>query len=504
VESLITSQSEYFLVMPESPPSASREKTDYMILGCGSTGYHVIEELAKETSHILVIDHDKKRVEDLRIHKYEAIARDLQDPALLTGLPQPEFAFVLSNDKDANLAAVRTIKRTYPSTHVIARAMDPVSTTMLQDAGSDLVIYPQEFIAKSAVRHIKIFHSSKLARRLFDMLSEWEGTLGIVTHANPDPDAISSAMALAAVAAEASKKLQTRILYSGNIGHQENKAFVNMLEIKMERITPQILRECTYLALVDSSAPGENNELSKDARVQIIIDHHKNGEIEEVKADFVDNRPAMGATASIMTQYLQELDIPVDKKVATALFYGIRADTRDFRRSITPPDLNYAAFLLPLTDRELLDKIISPSISQETMDVLGLAIRNKKIRSGYLFSNIGFVRNRDSVPQAADMMISLEGVNTAIVYGISEGAILISARNRDIRLHIGNVLREAYGDVGDAGGHATMGAATIPLSYFSLVKTKEDLLSLIQEPILRKFLRVVGLEKEENHDIFEL
>ncbi|MDI6719194.1 MAG: DHH family phosphoesterase [Methanomicrobiales archaeon] len=491
--------------MPDTEPDSSKAKIDYIIFGCGSTGYHVIEELSRETDRILVIDNDQKRVEDLRMHKHEAILRDLRDPALLEDLPVPETAFVLSNDKDANLAAVRSIKSRHPSTHVIARAVDPVSTSMLQDAGSDLVIYPQEFIAKAAVRHIKMFHASRLARSLYDRLAGWEGTLGIVTHTNPDPDSISSAMALAAIAAEASDgKLQTRILYSGNIGHQENKAFVNMLDIRMERITPQVLAECRYLALVDSSSPGENNDLPRDARINIVIDHHRNGDPKTLNADFVDNRPGMGATASIMTQYLQDLDIPVSKKVATALFYGIRADTRDFRRSITPSDLTYAAFLLPLTDADLLDKIISPAVSQETLDVLGHAIRNKKIRSGYLFSNVGFVRNRDAIPQAADLLIGLEGVNTALVYGIGDSAIYISARNRDIRLHIGNVLKEAFGDIGDAGGHANMGAVTIPLAYFSLVKTKEDLLSLVQEPIISKFLRVVGLEKEENHDIFEL
>jgi nanoRNase/pAp phosphatase (c-di-AMP/oligoRNAs hydrolase) len=211
-----------------------------------------------------------------------------------------------------------------------------------------------------------------------------------------------------------------------------------------------------------------------------------------------------GATASILVQYLQELGTPVNKKVASALLYGIQADTRGFRRNVTPADLTNAAFLLPFTDQELLEKITSPAISQETLDVLGTAIRNRKIRSGYLFTNVGFVRNRDALPQAADLLINLEGVNTVLVCGVGDSSIYISARNRDIRLHIGNVLSEAFGDIGDAGGHPNMAAATIPLNYFSLVKTKEDLLTLVLDPILRKFMRVVGLEKEEHHEIFEV
>jgi len=128
--------------------------------------------------------------------------------------------------------------------------------------------------------------------------------------------------------------------------------------------------------------------------------------------------------------------------------------------------------------------------------VMGKAIQNRKIQSGYLFSNVGYVMNRDSLPQAADILITLEGVNTVLVYGITDTAIVISARNRDIRLHIGNALAEAFGEMGDAGGHPNMAAATLPLHYFGHVTNKQDLLEIVIEPILQKFKNLVGLENE--------
>lgn len=484
--------------MAEAGTGSSAERTKYMILGCGSTGYNVAEELGRETNELVIVDHDEKRVEDLRDQKYEAVVRDLLDENVLEGLPVPEVAFVLSNDKDANLSVVRQIKQTYPHVHIIARAVDPVSVDMLKETGADMVVYPQEVVARAAVHHIRRIRSSRMARRLYNLFAGWEGTLGIITHTNPDPDAISSAMALAAIAHEASEgKLEARIIYDGDIGHQENRAFVNLLEIRMERFEPSTVPDCAHLALVDCSGPGVNNALPKPTRVDIIIDHHKNGDQSPPPAEFVDIRPGVGATASILTQYLQELDIPVNKNVATALMYGIRADTQNFTRNVTPQDLNYAAFLLPLTDSDLLQRITSPSVSQETLDVLGNAIRNRKIRSGYLFSNVGYIRNRDALPQAADLLINLEGVNTALVYGIGDQSIQISVRNRDIRLHIGNVMMDSFGDIADTGGHATMAAAVIPLEFFSAVRNKDSLLALVIDPLLRRFTKNVGLEDEE-------
>ena len=42
-----------------------------------------------------------------------------------------------------------------------------------------------------------------------------------------------------------------------------------------------------------------------------------------------------------------------------------------------------------------------------------------------------------------------------------------------------------------------MAAAMIPLSYFSMVREKENLLDLIIDPILKRFSNIVGLDDDE-------
>jgi nanoRNase/pAp phosphatase (c-di-AMP/oligoRNAs hydrolase) len=483
--------------MPEPTPFEQPGPTKYCIFGCGTNGYNIILELLKEQERVMVVDKDESRVRHLRDQKYDAYQRDVTSSDMLVGLPGFEIAFVMTGDGDANLAAVLTIKKRYPAVQVVARSVDPVNGQKLSAAGAEFVLYPPEVVARSAILQIKKQHSSRISARLFTLLSGWEGTLGIITHKNPDPDAISSALALSEIARRANpKNLTIRIFYEGNIGHQENRTFVNLLDIKMEHLTPEAMLQCNFLALVDCSGPGANNDIPPQTKINIIIDHHKEGKHIATQSTFVDIRPGVGATASILTQYLQELDVPVDKRVATALLYGIRTDTKEFKRNVTPQDLNYAGFLLPLTDADLLDKIMSPSMSQETLEVIGKAIQKRSIQSGYLFSDVGYVMNRDALPQAADLLITLEGVNTVLVYGITDNAIVISARNRDIRLHIGNALAEAFGEIGDAGGHPNMAAAAIPLHYFGRVENKEDLLKIVIEPILQKFKNLVGLENE--------
>ncbi|MFH0966364.1 MAG: DHH family phosphoesterase [Methanobacteriota archaeon] len=474
----------------------------HLICGCGSVGYLILEELKKEGSRLLCMDNNPERVQELREQKIEAFLRNLLDPDMLQGITDCDIAFVVSDNHEANSMGMKTIREKFPRAHIVARAIDPISEKVLIQEGADLVLYPQQVVAKAAIEHLRKFQKHHLSKRLFDLIGSWTGNFGIITHTNPDPDAISSAMGLVAIAKRANPDLETHIMYDGIIGHQENRTLVNLLDIKMEKLRPEALALCSHLALVDCKGPGVNNGLLQTTPVDIIIDHHydlPNG--SAIQTAFVDVRQSAGACATILTEYLIELEIEPDQMVATALLYGIRADTKQFRRNTTPRDLEYSAFLLKYSDEDLLEKIMSPQYAHETIDIIGSAINNRKTKNGYLFSNVGYVRNRDALPQAADLLINLEGVSTALVFGITDEAIIMSGRNRDLRLNLGNVMSEAFSELGDAGGHATMAAASIPLHVFSSVREKEELLALVIDPILQNFYRLVGLLEDETGEI---
>jgi len=86
-------------------------------------------------------------------------------------------------------------------------------------------------------------------------------------------------------------------------------------------------------------------------------------------------------------------------------------------------------------------------------------------------------------------------VLTVLVCGIVEDAVYVSARTNDIRIHLGQVLKSAFEDIGSAGGHSTMAGATIPLKAFGKAADKKTLKGAVDRAIGRKFLEVVGVVK---------
>jgi nanoRNase/pAp phosphatase (c-di-AMP/oligoRNAs hydrolase) len=299
------------------------------------------------------------------------------------------------------------------------------------------------------------------ARDLYELL-EGGTSLGIVCHDNPDPDALASALALKHAAKDAGIA-DVGILYSGTISHQQNRAFVNLLEVDLVAFTPEQLASYDLLAFVDHSVPGRNNEVPPDTPVDIVIDHHP---ATDVEARFVDRREEVGATTTILTEYLRELSLAVDEPLATALLFAIRRETLGLLRGVTSAEYEAAEFLHPHVDSSLLRELVNPPLTPATVDAVGRAIENREIRSACLVSNTGRTTERDALPQAADYLVDLENVTTAVVAGIIEGTIHLSARSIDPRIHVGSLLAEAFGDVGSAGGHSDMAGGQVPLGLF--------------------------------------
>ena len=82
-------------------------------------------------------------------------------------------------------------------------------------------------------------------------------------------------------------------------------------------------------------------------------------------------------------------------------------------------------------DQDLLKQRSSPSVRGATVDAIATAIENREIRGAVLISHVGRTTERDALPQAADYLASLEGVETAIAFGIIDEAIHLSGRSTD-------------------------------------------------------------------------
>jgi len=109
----------------------------------------------------------------------------------------------------------------------------------------------------------------------------------------------------------------------------------------------------------------------------------------------------------------------------------------------------------------------------------------------------GLPRERDALTQAADYLATLEGVRTAILFGIVDGAIHLSGRSTDSHVDLGDALGDAFGDVGSAGGHQNMAGGEIPLGIFADYTSDDDQpLNIVEQVITAQLVAELNLADE--------
>ena len=468
----------------------------YAILGCGSVAHAVAEKLVGEGKDVLILDRDESRVEALRDQDLDARTADIREGTATEAIADRDVVLILSSDTEANQAAVENLEEREGERFIIVRASDPVTAEELKESGADVIVNPSQVIADSALRALEQGELEHKTTQLAEIIDGGD-SIAILAHRSPGPDSIASAVALQAIAT--ARDIKADILYEGEIGHQENRAFVNLLGIELVPLEETDLDEYDTLALVDCA---KATEPVVECDVDILIDHFE-PEVE-YSADFVDVRSNVSSTSTILTKYIQEFDLSLSEEVATALLYGIRAETLDFKRDTTPADLTAAAYLYPFANHDTLEQVESPSMSPETLDVLAEAIRNREVKGSHLVSNAGFIRDRDALSQAAQHLLNLEGITTSAVFAIADETIYLAARSKDIRINIGNVLEDAFEEIGEVRGHSTDASAEIPLGIFTGLEitgeNRDTLLQLTEQAVRSKLFEAMGVESGSNSD----
>jgi nanoRNase/pAp phosphatase (c-di-AMP/oligoRNAs hydrolase) len=229
-----------------------------------------------------------------------------------------------------------------------------------------------------------------------------------------------------------------------------------ILDIDVERLEPADVRDFDAVAMVDVQ-PSFFEEPFRD--IDLVVDHHP--EEVPVRARFKDVRPAYGATATILTEYLRAAEAKFPQRLATALLYGIKADTQHLERGATRADMEAFAFVHAHANHSALRRIERPELPDKALDLLAHGIERRRVTHGVVFSHLGAVAYPELVPQFADFFLQVEGAEWSVVSGIVHGELHISVRNVGYVRAAGDVVRQAFAELGSAGGHRSMAKAVI-------------------------------------------
>ncbi|HMD36853.1 MAG TPA: DHH family phosphoesterase, partial [Vicinamibacterales bacterium] len=281
----------------------------------------------------------------------------------------------------------------------------------------------------------------------------------IMLHNDPDPDAMASGLALRNIL----RRTKTTAIIGAihGVTRPENQRMVNLLDIHVEPITPQTLKEYDRIAMVDVQP---HYFVGMIDSVDLVIDHHP--EQPGYTATFKDIRPDYGSTSTILTEHLRAVDANISERTATAMLYAIKSDTLFFSRQTNRVDLEAFSYLYPLADAALIRKMEGAEITLERLDYVLKAYRGGALADQVFCAFIGQSPREDFIPYVADFFLQVEDVKWTVVAGIVNDILVVSVRNLGYTKNAGEFVRRFFSDIGSAGGHRAMAKAVVPMSAF--------------------------------------
>lgn len=314
----------------------------------------------------------------------------------------------------------------------------------------------KEFEKRTRVRARVIAHALK------ELVNE-SSNVFIMGHKNPDIDCLGAAVGLSSIIRHMNKECYVVIDGPGaSIGNIMDKfkkdQDYDKLFINSDACRGRI-DENSLLILVDVHSWGyvQNEELVKNIKRIVIIDHHRKS------ADFIDNtilsymEPYASSTSELVTEIIQYIiDKPKLKQVeAEALLAGICVDTKNFFFKTGVRTFEAASFLRRLgADTIDVKKLFSDNLDtyKKRAEIISSAVVEKNIAIAICPPNI-----KDTVlaAQAADELLNITAIQASFVFVKIEEDIYISGRS------LGEVNVQVILEALQGGGHMTMAGAKL-------------------------------------------
>lgn len=290
------------------------------------------------------------------------------------------------------------------------------------------------------------------AARLLQTIADYQQVV-ILTHDNPDPDAIASGWGLAELF-EAHLDLPVRFVAGGAISRAENRHLIETLNPPLELVERLDLPEGSALVLVDCEF-GTSHQLTPTGCMQpvAVIDHHLPSQTSAVEIPFTDRRQDVAATVSIIAEYFRTLGISPSTELSTAMVYAIRTETRGCETAHTALDCSAVAWLSALANPSLIAEIESAPLPVDYFENLAMALQNTQLFGDTAFCLLPQAAAAETVGEVADLLIRGMETKRVLCAVVMNDQLLVSVRTDRDDEDSARLVQQTLLGWGRGGGH---------------------------------------------------
>ena len=330
---------------------------------------------------------------------------------------------------------------------------------------------------------------SKYSGELSKFFSEATDIL-IISHINPDGDAVGSQLALYHYLTSHGKKVNvmTPNYLQEFLKWMNGSDLINIF-IRNRRNCKDLIQTSDLIIMVDfnqTNRLGEAEEFVKLSPARkVLIDHHLN---PQNFTDLIISDPTACSTTELIHNLITDIEGKIfeNRSYAEAIYTGIITDTGNFEHGpFTPTTMRIVADLLDIGfDKDRVKDLVYNNFSVDRMRLQGFALNKRMVvlpqfKSAYIYLTkddlTEYNYDKGDTEGFVNMPLSIKGVIFSVIFIEKDGFIKISFRSKGT--FPANEIASRYFN---GGGHLNASGGEY---YDTLENTIDYFLKVIEENI---------------------
>jgi hypothetical protein len=170
----------------------------------------------------------------------------------------------------------------------------------------------------------------------------------------------------------------------------------------------------------------------------------------------------VAASASIAASYLREQKLDPSSRLATALLFAIRTETRGTETHYSRLDRRVLPWLAERADPSRLAEIESAPLAPEYYSDLVLALQNTFLYDDTAFCLLPRASGPEIVGEVADLLIRCQSIGRVFCGAVVDGDLLLSVRTGHGHEDAAVLSHKTLSGIGRGGGHHRRAGGKVP------------------------------------------
>lgn len=338
-----------------------------------------------------------------------------------------------------------------------------------------------------------------LKTQFFQILDEYLKTpkrIVIVTHVNPDGDAIGSSLALSQLLRKLGHHVEVMVSndFPAFLAWMPGTSSIHIYENNADACN-EILDQSDCVVFLDFNAlsrAGMIQEKLKDLETnRILIDHHREPDLESFFCSLSDTQ--VSSTSELVAETVLHFgEQYLDESIATNILVGIITDTGSFAHSVFHPQtFTLSAKMIEHTPSyNQIHQLIYDTFSEDRLRLLGYSISNKmEVLDDYATAIISL--NKEELARFNYQIGDTEGVvNYPLTMKKMVMSVLVTERQGVVRFSFRSKGKFSVHELAqkyfNGGGHTNAAGGTLSCSMDEALALLHRILPEYREKLLQK------------------